>query len=228
MIKHKLFTQKAFTLVEVIIVMCVLGILAGIAITGYAGYRENIDKTQIANAADAYSKSIKSYALEYEAFPKDSTCLPQGAKCCTSWDQSLPEVYCITNPEAGGDHNWSTTTTDAKISKYINNSAPKFPTVRTFTDCVSGFMDNLGPCKSSSTVPVVGPAYISNVADGKYTSTDPSLTGKGFLIYYIATNMPCGSKDVMTLSGSNLVFNSSATYTRQTSTYRECIIGIRS
>lgn len=208
--------------------LAVISILATIIYGGYTAYQTNAYKTQIANAVDSYSKSLKAYSLENRSYPKVSTCLPAGAKCCTSWDQSLPEVYCIKNPEAGGDHNWSTDTTDAKISKYIHSNAPAFPTVNTFTDCVDGFMDNLGPCKKSSSIPLVGLAYISNVPGGKYTSNDPSLTNKGFLIYYIANNMPCGSKNVMTLSGSNLVFNSSATYTRQTSTYRECIIGLRS
>lgn len=228
MISHKHFLQKGFTLVEMLIILCVIGIIAGIVTIGYASYKENVLKTQIVASADAYTKSIKTYSLEYNSFPKVSTCLPAGAKCCASNDTDLPAVYCATNTEAAGSHNWATDNTDVKLTKYINNQAPTFPVVGTFPDCVTGFMDVGAPCKPTSSLKTVGPAYLSNQAGGKYVSDEPSLKNKGFLIYYISPKYPCGSSDVMTLSAGKLVFNSSATYTRNTSTYRECIIGIRS
>jgi prepilin-type N-terminal cleavage/methylation domain-containing protein len=225
MINHKHFLPKGFTLVEMLIVLCVIGILTTIVTIGYAGYRDNAVKAQISTTADAYVKSLKTYALEYNSFPKVSTCLPSGAKCCASNVADLPAVYCGTNAEAAGVHNWATDSTDVKITKYINNQAPTFPVVNTFPDCVAGIMDVGSPCKPTASIPVVGPAYISNQTGSKYTSDEPSLAGKGFLIYYIGPTYPCGSANVMTLSGNKLVFNSGATYTRSTSAYRECIIG---
>lgn len=227
MIKHKHLPRKGFTLVEMLIILCVIGIIATITTIGYAGYKQNVVRTQISTSADAYAKSIKGYALEYNSFPKVSTCLPADAVCCTSNYDTLPAVYCGKNPDASGDHNWVTDTTDTKITKYINNQAPTFPVVSTFPDCVAGFMDVGSPCKPTSSLPTVGPAYISNQTGSKYTSDAPSLAGKGFLIYYIGPTYTCGSSDIMTLSGTKLVFNSSATYTRSTANYRECIIGIR-
>ncbi len=227
MINHKYFLQRGFTLVEMLIIICVIGIIATIATIGYSGYKQNVVKAQITTSADAYAKSIKAYALEFNSFPRYSTCLPTGSKCCASNSDELPAVYCATNTEAAGDHNWATDNTDAKITKYINNQAPSFPVVSTFPNCVAGFMDVGSPCKPTSSITNVGPAYVSNQPGSKYTSDAPSLAGKGFLIYYIGPTYPCGSADVMTLSGSKLVFNSSATYTRSTANYRECIIGIR-
>lgn len=227
MIKHKHFLEKGFTLVELIIVIVVLSILASILIINYDGYLDRADQTQISTTADAYTKSIKAYALEFGAFPQVSTCLPANAKCCTSNAVDIPAVYCAKNSELGGIHNWATDNTDVKLTKYVNSNTPKFPVVQGFTDCVSGFMDNVGPCKPTSSIPVVGPAYISNVTGSKYTSNEPTTKGKGFLVYYVSPTLDCGSKDVMTLvAGPTLVFNSSAKYTRQTSAYRECIIGI--
>ncbi len=227
MISHKHFLQKGFTIVEVIVVIFVLGILATIITLSYDGYQENVDKTQIATSADAYVKSMRTYALEYNSFPKVSTCLPTGAKCCSSIATNVTAVSCGTNTEIAGTNIWATDTTDAKITKYINNQAPTFPVFATFTDCITGIMSN-GPCKSTSTLTNVGPAYIANQTGSKYTSDEASVSNKGFLVYYVGPTYTCESTDVMTLSGGKLVFNSSATYTRQTSTYRECIIGIKS
>lgn len=227
MINHKRFPQKGFTLVEMLVILCVIGIIASIATVGYSSYKQNVIKTQISTSADAYTKSVKTYALEYNSFPRYSTCLPTGAKCCASNDTDLPSVYCATNTEAAGSHNWATDNLDAKLTKYINNQAPSFPVVSTFPNCVAGFMDVGSPCKATSTITNVGPAYISNQPGSKYTSDAPSVSGKGFLIYYVGPTYTCGSSDIMTLSGNKLVFNSSATYTRSTANYRECIIGIR-
>lgn len=224
---HKITTQKGFTIIEIIVTITVLGILATIVVIGYSGYRENVEKAQIAATADAYSKSIKGYALEHRFFPKYSTCLPAGAKCCTSLDSDLPAVYCANNVEIDGSHNWAMDDTDVKITKYINGNPPTLPVVSGFPDCVTGFMEVNAPCKPTASLPNVGIAFLTNQPGGKYTSNEPSLENKGFLIYYVSPKMPCGSKDIMTYASGNLSFNSSATYTRQTSVYRECIIGLK-
>lgn len=227
MINHKRFMQNGFTIVEIMISIFVIGVLATIVTTGYAGYKENTIKAQIATTSDAYVKSLKTYTLEYNSFPKVSTCLPTGAKCCSSIATSVTAVSCGTNTEIAGTNIWATDTTDAKITKYINNQAPTFPVVATFTDCINGLMSN-GPCKSTSTLTNVGPAYIANQTGSKYTSDEASVANKGFLVYYVGPTYTCESTDVMTLSSGKLVFNSSATYTRSTTNYRECIVGIKS
>lgn len=217
--------SRGFTLVELMVTISVIVILAAVVVIGYDAYIDRIDQTNISTTIDAYQKSLKAYALEKNSYPQVSTCLPKGAKCCTSAGDSLPDVFCATNAEVGGAHNWATDSTDTDITKYINGTTPAFPTVSSFTNCTSGFMSN-GPCKPAGSITYVGPAFISNTGTSKYWSTDP--TAKGFLVYYIDPKFTCGSKDVMTVSSSsNLIFNSSATYTRATSSYRECIVGIR-
>lgn len=226
MIKHKRLTDKGFTLIEVLVMLLVIGILTSIITIGYKGYRENVYKTQIINSVDTYKKAIKAYALEHKSYPKLSTCLPHNSTCCTSNYDDPTYVYCGTNTQAGSVHNVDITgKTGTDISKYIPNQTPQFPTFAQFSDCVSGFISN-GPCKPSTAVPNVGVFYISNVHGSKYTSTDPSLKDKGFLVYYVSNAFTCNSDRLMRLSGTNLVFDNSATYTRQTSTYRECIVGL--
>ncbi len=228
MIKHKHFLPKGFTIVEMLVILSIIGILATILILGYAGYREKVYQTQIITTVDAYSKSLKAYALEYRSYPKESFCVPSGAKCCASHNFDPTSVWCASSAQAVGDHNWQTGA-DAKVSKYVTNDAPSFPVVASFPDCTSGIM--IGPCKPTSSIPAASIAYMSNVTgtpNSNYTSTEPSVKGKGFLIYYIDKKYTCGSKNVMTLTpGQDLVFNSSATYTREASTYRECIVGLR-
>ena len=229
MIKHRLFRNNGFTVVEMLIMLAVISILATIIYGGYTAYQTNASKTQIYTTIDSYKKSLKSYSLEYRSYPKLSTCLPHNSTCCTSYVGDISTIYCGTNADSGGTHNIDTTgTTGTNVSKYIHSQTPRLPVFPSFTDCVPGLMST-GPCKASATVPNVGIAYISNQPNGKYTSTETSLTGKGFLIYYVSTSFTCNSNNVMTLSGANLVFNDSATYTRQVgSSFRECIIGLRS
>lgn len=228
MIKHKQLRSRGFTIVEILVMISVITILAGIVYGGYTAYQLNTYKTQIYNTADAYEKSLKAYSLEHRSYPTLSTCLPHNSTCCTSVVDYPTTVYCGTNADSGGSHNIDTTSkTGTDISKYIHNQVPKLPTFTGFTNCVTGLSSN-GPCKASAAVPNVGVAYIGNTPGSKFTSNEPSLTHKGFLIYYVSPSYTCESDGVMTLSGTNLVFNSSATYTRQTSTYRECIIGLRS
>lgn len=226
MINHKLFNDRGFTLVELLVMLLVLGIIISIVTIGYVGYRENVYKTQIYNTVDTYKKAIKAYSLEHKSYPKLSTCLPHNSTCCTSNYDNPSTVYCGTNTEAGAIHNIDITgKTGSDISKYIPNQTPKLPVFTQFVDCVSGFTSN-GPCKPSATIPDIGVFYISNVNGSKYTSTEPSLKDKGFLIYYVSTIYSCSSDKLMKLSGANLVFDNSAIYTRQTSTYRECIVGL--
>lgn len=229
MIKHKLFINNGFTLVEMLVMLAVISILATIIYGGYTAYQTNASKTQIYSTIDSYKKSLKSYSLEYRSYPKLSTCLPHNSTCCTSYVGSIGTINCGTNTELTATHNIDTTgTTGTNVSKYIHSQTPRLPVFASFTNCVPGLMST-GPCKASAAVPNVGIAYISNQPGGKYTSTESSMAGKGFLIYYVSTTFTCNSSSIMTLSGTDLVFNDSATYTRQVgSSYRECIVGLRS
>ncbi len=226
MINHKHLYSRGFTLIEIVIALLVLGVLISIITIGYKGYRENVYKTQIINTVDTYKKAIRAYSLEHKTYPKLSTCLPHNSTCCTSNYDDPAYVYCGTNTEAGAVHNVDITgKTGTDVSKYIPNQTPQFPPFTQFADCMTGLTSN-GPCKPSAAVQNVGVFYISNVHGSKYTSTDPSLKDKGFLVYYVSNNYTCNSENIMKLSGSNLVFDDDATYTRQTSTYRECIVGL--
>ncbi len=219
MTKHRLFGNKGFTLVEAMIILMVIGVLASIIYVGFNGYRENVLKTQIATATEAFQSSLKTYAQEKERFPLVSTCLPLDTKCCSSTASTPTTVYCGTDVELG----WDILSEAAAVNKYINNQPPTLPVVPTFTNCVAGIMSN-GPCKSNGSIKT-GFTYVVNIPGSIYTSTNSSV--KAMLVYYVGPTYTCNSRDVMTLSGSNLSINSSAQYSRSTADYRECIIAIK-
>lgn len=220
MIKHRRFNLSGgFTVIEVLTIMSVIGILVSISYVGYTAYITNTLKSQISTTADAYQKSLKGYALEKNSFPKYPSCLPNGSKCCTSIAVAPTTVYCGNDAEAG----WNTNSQAANVSKYINSNAPNMPKFREFIDCTTGLMTN-GPCNATSSIST-GIAYIYNTPGALYTSSDTSA--KGFLVYYVGPTYNCEANNVMTFAAGNLSFNSSATYSRSTSTYRECILGLR-
>lgn len=222
--KRNILLTRGFTLVEIMVSVVVIVILASIVILSYDAYIDNADLSNINTSVDAYSKSLKSYANEYNAFPKNSTCLPKGSKCCTTSIDGGSTVYCLKSSEYSG-YNWSTANDD-KIAKYVNNNPPSFPTVDAWGECQTGFM-SWGPCKAGTAVPQVGITYIANQSGSNYTSTEPSVVGKGFLVYFTDPKFKCDSTNLMKASGTNLVFDSTVSYTTQTSDYRQCIVGIR-
>ncbi|MDO8335197.1 MAG: type II secretion system protein [Candidatus Saccharibacteria bacterium] len=221
--KRYKYLQAGFTLVEIVVVICLIGILATIIILSLEAYQDNVDQTTISNTADAYAKSLKSYSIESNSYPKNSTCLPKGSKCCKTTSGAPNSITCLKTSEYSGN-NWASTYDDA-IAKYVRNDPPLIPTVDDWGACTSGLM-SWGPCKPSTAVPIVGVTYVANIAGSDYTSTDTSLKNKGFLIYFVAPNFHCGTDKIMTLSGTNLVFNSTAKYSWQTSDLRECIVGL--
>lgn len=217
--------SKGFTLVELMVTISVIVILASVVVVGYDGYIDRVDQTNIATTVDAYAKSLKAYALEFNTYPKNSTCLPKDSECCsTSGDQSQSNIYCMKTTELSGTYNWSTAN-DSNIAKYVSGNPPALPTVDSWGGCVSG-LTSWGPCKPAGSISTVGLAYIANQAGSNYTSNESSVSGRGFLVYFVATKFDCGTNNVMTFSGGNLSFTT-AKYSASTSDYRECIVGLR-
>ena len=64
--------SPGFTLIEVLIVIAILGVLAGLATAKYSDYRERVRVSQAVTEIGALSVTISQYALENNHMPPDS------------------------------------------------------------------------------------------------------------------------------------------------------------
>ena len=83
--------QPAFTIVELLIVIIVIGILATISIIAYNGITQKAKNTAIINAASQSLKMIEAYVAQYGTYPYVSS--GTGWLCATTdvtctWDSS--------------------------------------------------------------------------------------------------------------------------------------------
>lgn len=64
--------QAAFTLVEIMIVVVIIGLLATMAISAFGRIREKSENTTIANDLRTFSAAFEQYALETGGWPVDT------------------------------------------------------------------------------------------------------------------------------------------------------------
>jgi prepilin-type N-terminal cleavage/methylation domain-containing protein len=70
---RNLRSKKAFTLIELIIVIVILGILAGIAIVGYQAVIDRANESKVEQAAQSYDRSIRALAAFDQGEPWDAS-----------------------------------------------------------------------------------------------------------------------------------------------------------
>lgn len=217
--KHMLLRSLGFTGVEILITITVIGILVTMVTVGYLAYVQNANQAQITTTIHAYQGSLKGIAFEADSYPSSSFCVPKDSKCCSTTSAEPTTVYCGNDTDLG----WPANSSPAGwVERYVEDPPPRMPNFANFIDCTASGMMSNGPCKETSTTKT-GLLYIRNTTGALYTST---AAAKGFLVYYIDPAYDCGSSDVMTFAAGNLTFTS-AKYSRETSSYRECIIGLR-
>ena len=69
-------SSKGFTIVELLIVIVIIGILAGISIVAYTGMQERSRNMAIERAVSDYVKALGVYRTEYGTYPTTtSTCM---------------------------------------------------------------------------------------------------------------------------------------------------------
>lgn len=61
--------QSAFTIVELLIVIVVIGILAAITIVAYSGITTRAENAVTISAVEAYNKALTEYAIEHGSYP---------------------------------------------------------------------------------------------------------------------------------------------------------------
>lgn len=90
--------QSAFTIVELLIVIVVIGILAALVLNSFSGAQVKARNAQTVSLAKAYHTAIMAYAADKGSYPPDWACLGSG----------YPDKD---NDGAGGDCDGDATTT---------------------------------------------------------------------------------------------------------------------
>jgi type II secretion system protein G len=115
--KHQTFF-KAFTLIELLIVIAVIGILVAVILPNLIGMRERARDTVRKNDVNQLKKALRLYFDDFGAYPKDNS----GLICCdadpttctsvcgsnfvvngTSYMKSIPEGYTYDQLDGGYD-----------------------------------------------------------------------------------------------------------------------------
>jgi type IV pilus assembly protein PilE len=107
--------QQAFTLIELMVTVAIVGILAGIA---YPGYQDSIMKSRRADAEGA----LLGFANAMERhFTETNSYLGAGT---TSGNTGAPTIFSTTSPVDGGTPYYNLTINAATASSYTLNAAP--------------------------------------------------------------------------------------------------------
>lgn len=71
--------RKGFTIVELLVVIVVIAILAGISITAYSGIQQRADTTSRLSEMKAWEKALRIYIADKGSLPIDGTNVVSGA-----------------------------------------------------------------------------------------------------------------------------------------------------
>ncbi len=102
---HKPQRTTAFTLVEIMIVVVIIGLLAAMAIPAFSRVREKSRNTTLANDLRAFAQAFETYALENGTYPVDADIgiiPPEMAGGKSSLDTNS---FAATTP-IGGKYDW--------------------------------------------------------------------------------------------------------------------------
>jgi general secretion pathway protein G len=77
--------QNGFTIVEIMIVVVIVAILAGLVLTAYRGVTDRGYNSRITTGVNAYIKAIQIYKARNGAYPTQTSCLGSGYPSNTCW-----------------------------------------------------------------------------------------------------------------------------------------------
>ncbi len=117
--KHLIKKYQAFTLIELLIVIAVIGILVAVILPNLIGMRERARDTVRKNDITQLKKALRLYFDDFGAYPSDSggliCCDPDPTSCAagvcgsnfvvngTSYMKSIPEGYTYDQLDSGYD-----------------------------------------------------------------------------------------------------------------------------
>ncbi len=98
-------TPRAFTLVEIMIVVVIIGLLAAMAIPAFSRVREKSRFSALANDLRSFAAAFDTYALEHGGFPADTDIGVLPTVMLNGNSTLDADTFAATTP-IGGSYDW--------------------------------------------------------------------------------------------------------------------------
>lgn len=131
--------QSAFTIVELLIVIVVIGILASISLVAFRGVQDSAVASRVTGNLKSYVDAARLYKVDNGYYPKTSTSMGIGTQVCMGNATDYPAITGMLAGECSSDHLAVAAGVNTEFSKYMGSlSNVSHPAVKYFTSQIRG------------------------------------------------------------------------------------------
>lgn len=193
---HSKHRMGGFTIVELLVVIVVIGIIAGITIVSYTAITNNAKKQTAKTDAQTMAAQLTKYKSENGTFPADLSSLSSSFSVDSSFQytyDSTAGTYCLTASVEGASAYVRSGNSNAQEGGCPGHGVNGAPAVVNLADNPSGETNNNGVSGYFSS-PLSARTPIANAVSGSYqfeTITNSTTSSQG-LIHQITTSAKAG------------------------------------
>jgi general secretion pathway protein G len=146
--------KKGFTLIEIMLVLTIVGILSGIAVPTYSGYREKVDSAKATADLTAIGLALEKYYSEHNKYPDSLNEIGKGGET-DPWGRPYQYLNMANDPKnnqcrkigpihpLNTDFDLFSVGKDGKSNKPINAKQSQDDIVRAYNGTYIGLAKNL-------------------------------------------------------------------------------------